>query len=110
MRVVQGDLWFCVDCLFVAVNGDDSGIESEERLAEVEEGLAALGPHLVPDFDSETDDGILEFSRCGCDCCGSPLAGTMHRFAVLGEGEDDQEYGPPVEAATEGNQVGSTES
>jgi hypothetical protein len=68
----------------VAVNGDATGIESDERVAEVEAGVASLGDYLVPDFDSETEEGIREFSNCGCDACGSPLAGTMHRFAVLG--------------------------
>lgn len=84
MRVVQDDLWLCPDCTIAAVNGDVSGIDSDARVAEVWAGLERLGPHLVSDFDSESGEGYREFSRCGCDCCGSPLAGTMYRFAVLG--------------------------
>jgi hypothetical protein len=47
-------------------------------------GLTRLGPHLVPDYDSETGDGIEEFAHKTCACCGSRLAGGYHRFAVLG--------------------------
>lgn len=94
MIVVRDDLWLCVDCLTVAVNGDASGLdfsydeeEAAAKLRDIEEGLEALGPHLVPDFDSETGDGHEEFANMGCDCCGSQLAGEMHRFAVLGEAQ-----------------------
>lgn len=94
MRVVRDDLWLCVDCLLATVNGDLSGVEyshgvgtpkTAARCAEIEAGLDALGPHLVPDFDTDTGEGHEEFSACGCDCCGSPLAGEMHRFAILGD-------------------------
>jgi len=101
MRIVRDDLWLCVDCLFVAVNGDYSGIDeyygrgespgrgelrdgARERAAEIDAGLARLGPHLVSDFDSESGDGIEEFARYTCACCGTRLAGERHRFAVLG--------------------------
>lgn len=85
MQVVQDDIWLCVDCMLVACNGDVTGIDSDERIAEVYAGLDKLGPRLVPDFDSETGNGHLEFSWNGCDCCGSRLGGELHRFAVLGE-------------------------
>jgi hypothetical protein len=91
MQVVRDDLWLCVDCLMVAVNGDDSGIEGDDRKRAVRTGVEMLGRHLVPDFDSETEDehgnihvGVREFSSTTCDCCGSHLAGSRHRFAVLG--------------------------
>lgn len=92
MRVIQDDLWLCVDCLFAAVNDDYSGLnyyyspaEAQKREKAIRVGLQELGPHLVPDFDTETDEGHETFSSRGCDCCGSDLAGEMHRFAVLGE-------------------------
>lgn len=85
MIVVQRELWLCVDCTIVACNGDYSGIDSQKTIDRVNAGLERLGPHLVPDFDSESEEGIRYFSSCGCDCCGSRLAGTMHRFAILGE-------------------------
>lgn len=93
MTVVRDDLQLCEDCVIVAVNGDVSGIESDERIAAVEAGLEALGPHLVPDFDSETGEGYDEFRTVPCDCCGSKLYGSRHRFAVLGP-----KSGPDVDA------------
>lgn len=92
MQIVRDDLWLCIDCTIVACNGDYSGIDSDERVEEIDEGLEELGPHLVPDFDSEADEGIREFSNCGCDCCGSELAGTMHRFAVLSDDDEDEPH------------------
>jgi hypothetical protein len=85
MQILRDDLWFCVDCTIVACNGDYSGIDSDERVAEVNAGLERLGPHVAANFDSETGEGHVEFSNHGCDCCGSPLAGEFHRFAILGE-------------------------
>lgn len=92
MKVIQDDLWLCTDCLMAAVNDDYSGLdyyykepEATERMNKIKAGLHRLGPHLVCDVNPETWDGVDEFRRGPCSCCGSPLAGTMHRFAVLGE-------------------------
>lgn len=92
MHVTQDNLWLCADCLQTAVNDDYSGLdyyysepESTRRMKAIKVGLGELGPNLVPDFDSETGKGIDEFSSVGCDCCGISLAGTMHRFAILGD-------------------------
>jgi ribosomal protein L37AE/L43A len=102
MRIVQDDLWLCTDCLTVAVNGDYTSFDyyyndkakADKRIAEVNAGLAKLGPHLVPNFDSETGDGIEEFSVNRCDSCGIKLAGGRHRFAVLGEDPGPSDSGP----------------
>lgn len=83
MRIKLGDLWFCHDCTLAACNGDFPEGESETQA--ILKGLDVWGPGLVPDWNSETGEGILEFSRIGCDCCDSDLAGGRHRFAVLGE-------------------------
>lgn len=90
MMFDQRDLWLCDDCLFYAVNDDLSGIdyylsgkEAEKRAAEVKKGVHSLGRNLVPDFDSETGEGIEEFSSHRCDACGTRLAGGRHRFATL---------------------------
>lgn len=83
MKVIQDDLWLCQDCTFVACNGS-RGIELQDPEATLK-GLASLGPHLVPDFDSETGDGLEEFSRRGCDACKTRLHGYHARFAILGE-------------------------
>jgi hypothetical protein len=85
MKVVVSDVYLCADCLIYACNGDLSGIESPERAAEVEKAVNDMGPHLSADFDSETQEGILEFSWRGCDCCPSKLGGSLHRFAIMGE-------------------------
>lgn len=88
MTVYIYDLWLCMDCMPVAVNGDYSGLdyyyqepELTERREQIRVGLACL-PNLVPDYDSETGDGV-KFSSAGCDCCESELANTMYRFATL---------------------------
>jgi hypothetical protein len=91
MKIVRDNIMLCDDCTIVACNGDTSGIETDERVKDVEDGLARLGPNLVSDFDSETGDGIEEFSWRGCDCCDENRrkGGRLHRFAILGEGDDE---------------------
>lgn len=101
MEIKRDGIQLCTDCLFVAVNGDYTGIDEHygrglapgrgglregavERAAEIDAGLARLGPHLVPNYDSETGRGINEFSVYPCGCCGSKLHGERHEFAVLG--------------------------
>lgn len=88
--VVLDDLWFCDDCTMVAANGDLTGLDAyddaDERAAEIAAGLAALvegvnGGYVVTNFTD--DDGVDEFSRSDCDCCGSTLGGRRTRFAVL---------------------------
>lgn len=85
MKVVQDDLWLCVDCTIAAVNGDYSGLgyglseaEAAERMAAVHAGFKRLGPHLVCAGQE------VEFMRRGCDCCLDGLAGDKTEFAVLG--------------------------
>ena len=83
MEILRDDLWLCIACTCASINGDLVGLTDEET-HQVTRGLDDMGPHLVPDFDDDTGDGYMEFSACGCDCCGTHLAGEMHRFAVLG--------------------------
>lgn len=84
MIVKQDDLWLCEECMIAAVNGDFSSIDSDEQVRNIEYGLKELGPGLVHDFDSETQDGIYEFTLKLCACCKTYLAGSRYRFAVLG--------------------------
>ncbi len=92
MQVLTDNLWLCSDCLLAAVNGDYSGLEYyypspeqvHDRKQTITNGLQALGANLVPDFDSETGEGIRGFSASACDCCRVHLAGERHRFAILG--------------------------
>jgi hypothetical protein len=83
MQVVQDNLWLCSDCTVVACNGEH-GVELYNQEATLN-GLAKLGKHLVPDFDSETGGGIREFTSRICDSCGTSLAGYRARFSILGE-------------------------
>lgn len=130
MIVIARDIWLCDDCTIAAVNGDMPPDNTPDQDADIEAGLARLGPHLVSDdYDEEQaecdtchwhgpssdlvnvhtdpeypdwtekgcpqcketeditlrDNGREEFSRRGCDCCNSTLAGSFTRFAQLGE-------------------------
>ena len=92
MQIDQDNLWFCPDCMIAAVNDDYTGLdyhynepEATQRMEAIKTGLAELGPHLVPHFDTETGEGHYSFSHIGCDCCNSQLAGEFYRFATLTE-------------------------
>ena len=86
MHIELTDIWLCDDCTIAACNGDFTGFASDEQVEKTTAGLERLGAHLVPDFDSETNDGIEEFTSRGCDCCRDGLAGSKHRFATLAPG------------------------
>jgi hypothetical protein len=88
VTILRDNLWLCSDCTIAAVNGDTSGC-SEEDAAAAETGLARLGPGLVPDFDSETKEGMHDFAGWRCDCCTTRLAGARRRFSVIGEENAD---------------------
>jgi hypothetical protein len=73
MQIVKDNLLLCDDCTIAACNGDFSGLDfhydeptASKRRAEIETGLETLGAGLVPSFDSETNDGIEEFSNVPC--------------------------------------------
>jgi hypothetical protein len=91
--VTQDDLWFCDDCYIIAETGDASSFDyylspskAADRVKEIERELSLYEKdgHLVSDNDSETGEGIEEFSRRVCDCCGTGLAGGRHRMVLLG--------------------------
>jgi len=78
-------LFLCDDCTMAECNGDFSGMAAP-RAAEVKAAFNLLdleGGHLTPHFDSETGEGIDEFSRQPCGVCGCGLAGGRHRFIVM---------------------------
>lgn len=83
MRIERAKLYLCTDCTLVACNGSHGADIESDQLTRTNTGLARLGPHLVPNFDSETGDGLETFSRVPCDACGSHLAGYRARFATL---------------------------
>jgi hypothetical protein len=84
MKVVRDNLWLCPDCTIYAANGDTSGIDGEAREKKVVAGVNRLGPHLVPDFDSDAGEGVEEFATKRCAGCGFNGGGSWTRFAVLG--------------------------
>jgi hypothetical protein len=85
MRIIRDGIWLCQDCTIVACNGPD-GVELLDEMGTLS-GLAGLGPHLVPTFDSETGEGIESFSRRHCDSCQEWRAGYRAEFATLGPEE-----------------------
>lgn len=79
------DVWFCDDCTIAEANGDYSGM-SDERALEVSKAFESRASepgfaHFSANFDSETNEGIREFSRSPCFVCDSRLGGGRHRFA-----------------------------
>lgn len=82
MEIEIDGLMFCDDCMIAACNDDYSGM-NDERAREVSASLSEMGHHLVPSFDSDSGDGVEEFSWSPCDCCGSKLGGGRHSFAIL---------------------------
>jgi hypothetical protein len=94
VKVIQDDLWFCGDCYIVAETGDTSSFdyyyshsEAVTRVKEIERELSLYEREgrIVSDNDSETGEGIEEFSHRVCDCCGTGLAGGRRRMALLGK-------------------------
>jgi hypothetical protein len=66
----------CIDCVMVHVNGDSSGIDSPERLAEVLAGL-----ETYPFLAVETEDHW--FSWHSCDACGSTYGGDRMKAELI---------------------------
>ncbi len=92
MRIVKDDLWLCQDCVIYAVNGDLTGVDyylsgdaAKRRCLDIEAGVERFGANLVPNYDSESGEGIEEFSLKQCDGCRCKLAGSRYSFAILGD-------------------------
>jgi hypothetical protein len=84
MRVIRDGLWLCSDCTQVAIDGPHGADITTDQLQRTLDGLSMLGEHLVSDNDSETGNGIEEFSRNVCKSCQTRLLGYRARFATLG--------------------------
>ena len=93
---IARDIWGCVDCLCYCVNGDLPTDSTPERDREIRDGVDSAAGYrrdyataqLVSDSNSDTGDGINEFSASACDVCGSRLAGSRERFAVLADSKE----------------------
>ena len=95
MNIKVDSILVCGDCLPVIVNGDYTSLdyyytpeESIIRQNSIDTGIANLQNEykgrLVCNYDSETGDGIEEFSHSRCECCDTRLAGSRYRMAIIG--------------------------
>ena len=83
MRVLDSDLWVCVDCVQAIANDDYSGldyhynaVEAEQRMRAIVRGLARGSWVIGTDHQ--------EFATSACDCCECPLAGERYEASILG--------------------------
>lgn len=88
----SSDAWVCVDCYFShhygATEHDGQWFPGPDPAGSHEptdrEPLARLeGFELADNTDSETGEGIDEFSWRSCDGCGSLLGGSRYRLALF---------------------------
>jgi hypothetical protein len=83
MRISKDNIYLCSDCTMIACNGP-SGIDvSPRNLDALVQSVQELGPYLVPNFDSESEDGIQTYSCIPCAACHTQLGGYRLRFAIL---------------------------
>lgn len=82
------DATVCVDCYFAhhygarEINGEWFAGESDTPCDR--EPLALLANHeLADNTDSETGEGMEDFSWRSCEGCGSTLGGSRYRLAVF---------------------------
>ena len=84
MTIIRFDeSYVCGDCAQVICNGSREMDLSEEREQEINEGLNRAEGHWAPNWDSESGEGMLEFSWRRCDGCGTNLGGERLRMAIL---------------------------
>ena len=69
--------YICTDCAMWQTNADSSGIP--EELIEL---ITSIEEHWAIDC-GEDGEYCIEFSKSPCDCCGSRLAGSRHRAAII---------------------------
>jgi hypothetical protein len=90
MAKVNQKIWVCSDCLMAIANGDFSGLDNDpetadRRQAEIEKGIESFEGYLV------VGDDDIEFSHDGCECCGSPLAGSLYEVIELVDEDEDED-------------------
>ena len=69
------NIFVCIDCMIGHENeGDTIGYR-------VNGYLFPIGD-LTANWDSETGEGMRDFSSNSCEGCSSPLAGARYRYAV----------------------------
>jgi len=88
MTKVIDNVWVCVDCYFAhhygAVEIDGEWFAGESDTPCDREPLSRLVDcDLADNTDSETGEGIDDFSWRSCSGCGSTLGGSRYRLAVF---------------------------
>jgi hypothetical protein len=84
-KIIDDEFYVCSDCLMIIANDDASSLDyyyedkADAREQEIRDAIDAVDGTICAG-DSDRD---LEFSRNGCECCGSRLAGTLHHCVVL---------------------------
>jgi hypothetical protein len=89
-------LWVCEDCYFAHCYGSNRNADTGEWFAGESDTPAEHQPlrlvqdivDLADDVDSGTGDGIYTFSMAHCEGCGSHLAGSRYRLAMLDRAEE----------------------
>jgi hypothetical protein len=93
------DVWVCTDCYFAHHYGpyqDENGVWfsnfNSDTPSDREPLSRIVGATYVADnTDSETGDGVDEFSWSTCDGCGSTLGGSRYRLAVWFDNDNDND-------------------
>jgi hypothetical protein len=80
--------WVCTDCYFAHHYGahkhNGEWFAGESDVPSDREPLCKLKEYdLADSTDSETGEGIDDFSWSGCDGCGSQLGGSRYRLALF---------------------------
>ncbi len=82
------DVWVCTDCYFTHHYGahceDGQWFAGESDTPADREPLGLLADfELADNTDSETGEGMDEFSWSCCEGCGSTLGGSRNRLALF---------------------------
>jgi hypothetical protein len=82
---IVGTVEVCECCMLAAVNGDvcDCGDDHDRKVSAGLDRLTENRDQIVPGFNSETGEGINEFTWRPCECCRSHLGGGRHTMSIL---------------------------
>lgn len=81
------DVWVCTDCYFAhhygaEKRGEEWFVDGGQEPCDREPLTLLEGSVIADNTDSETGDGINEFSWRDCHGCGSTLGGARYRLTV----------------------------
>lgn len=75
-NTVGEEAWCCDECTMGIVNDDYTSIDDEDRYQHVLNSVQQMN-------NASFADEYEEFSRSPCDCCGTILAGSRHKFILM---------------------------